>query len=148
MTSVHPLTDVQQVPRVSKGIVQKGQQIGKYTGILILPVSTKGETNLLLPPAPGCDILPNLGQAKGCWSRCPNKCHCGLLCIHLPLWKRRLSIHGSSDASLAWYPIPFFQSWNDLAWRVGKWIDSRVERWLMGEEGEGALGEAHTLNWF
>jgi len=35
MTSVHPLTDVQQVPQIPKGIVQKGQLIGKHTGILV-----------------------------------------------------------------------------------------------------------------
>lgn len=68
------------------------------------------------------------------------------LCIHLPFWTRQLSFHRSSNASLACHLIPFFQSWNDPAWRVGNWIDSRVERWVM--KREGALGEAHTLNWF
>lgn len=63
---MHPLTDVQQVPQVSKGIVQKGQQAGKHTGICVLSVSAEGEANPLLPPAPGCDILPDPGQAKGC----------------------------------------------------------------------------------
>ena len=66
MTLVYLLTDVQQVPQVSKGIMQKDQQIGKHTGILVLSVSAEGEANLLSLPAPGCDILPNLGQAKGC----------------------------------------------------------------------------------
>lgn len=60
MISVHPHTDVQQV---SKGIVQKGQQIGEHTGIL---VSADGEANLLSLSGPERDFLPNLGQSKGC----------------------------------------------------------------------------------
>lgn len=124
MTSVHPHTDVQQV---SKGIVQKGQQIGEHTGIL---VSADGEANLLSLSGPECDFLPNLGQSKGCWSRGHNKCYCVPLCLQLPLWKCQLSIRGSSDVSHAWHPLPFFQGWNEPGWRVGDWIGSRAERWV------------------
>lgn len=124
MASVHPHTDVQQV---SKGIVQKGQQIGQHTGIL---VSADEESNVLSHPGPGCGFLPNLGQSQGCWSRGHNKCHRVPLCLQLPLWKCQLSIHGGSDVSHAWHPLPFFQGWNEPGWRVGVWIGSRVERWV------------------